>query len=112
NLVVLEVTPCEPHKHGIGCDQTGHCEPPDVPDQGETGYGREEGRHETGRTVPGHLDRLVLARLAGLLSFDRSLLDVPVRVLTLHIRRYREVECGRWRGRRPFQRTAVPRVPR
>ncbi len=86
-------------------------QPPDVPDQREAHEGREEGADEAGRAVARHLDvldRRGSSPSVGLLR--RALLHAPVGVLALDMRQHGEVEGRRRRGRRPFQRAAVPGI--
>ena len=92
-------------------EQTQACHPPDVPDQCEAQDHGKEGDDEAGRTAFRYFDGLISTRhhsesgtAGGVLLIDPEGVDPG------DVRQDREVP-GRWRrGRRPFQRSAVPGV--
>src|SRR5580700_3586319 len=71
------VAKCEDQKGHECADQAQSRQPPDVPDQRETGDDGEEGIDEAERTILRHLDRPVLARLIGVFR-------IPLRLLLCH----------------------------
>src|SRR6202048_2983304 len=88
-------------------EQPGEAEgrqPPHVPDHREAEANAQPCQHDSDTGVAGHMD--------GLEALQRplvaALLHVPPRIVVVDYRGEREVIDRRRRGRRPFQRPAVP----
>src|SRR5205085_9467158 len=69
-----------------------------------------ESANEAGWTIPRHFDFRITGLLAELCLLARALLHGPVGLLAFDVRKHREVEAWRRRGRRPFERAPVPRI--
>src|SRR5258708_13964439 len=78
NEVFLDVAPREPDKSRVGEEEPNADQPPDLPDQRETGDRGEECGYESGRAVPRHLDRFVFRLSLRLLGFDGMALHFPL----------------------------------
>ena len=81
-----------------------------MPDERKADDGGEEGADKSRRTVARHLDRRVIRLLAQPRRFARAALGLPIVFRLLDLRQHGEIEHRRRRGRRPFERAAVPRI--
>jgi len=72
NLKFHLVAPRIPDEERVSGHKADYSQPPDMPDQRKSRYGREEGRDEACRVIPWHVDWLVLRFRCQLLGLDRT----------------------------------------
>src|SRR5258708_12768517 len=87
-----DVATREPNEDRVGGDEPQGHHPPDVPNQRKARHRAEESGDESGRTVPWHLDRLIVRLGRQFLRLDRAPLDPPIRLLAPPVPPHPEVE--------------------
>src|SRR5260370_25970293 len=109
--MLRDAAPREPNEDRVGGDEPQGHHPPDVPNQRKARHRAEESGDESGRTVPWHLDRLIVRLGRQLLRLDRAPLDPPIRLLATYVRHHHEVERPPLRSPPPLHPAAHPRHP-